>query len=1063
MADNYWSYNLTVVPILKSIEASVSMIQKTVQLFTNSFRERIIDQRTDIQSAGGIFSLAMRKGISELGTTFDDTLRFQKELNSSLAQAAAALPGSTGEYVQTAKMLTDGLVTTIGKDAENFKKIFGTEGGNIADAMKAALTEFTTKGVLLGQGQQGGIPLPVLLEQLVGSEKINVQSLGNRYVALRDNPLLKNALMDAEKAINKTGANTAQRLKLVMEALDEALPAEQINALKRSTEGILEAYRSFFFDPESGLLGLGRTLNFEVKDFSSSTGLATGGESAVGFFDLVNDIFANIAVVLSEGLPILMEIFDPLSVIGEFFIGLREESFNLFALFTKTKKYFETQSEKLGMEEEKYQTNQRAFLSSFTIWLRKMNLFTESETNYILKTLRTTKDLTKAFKAETLGKIWNRLMKSEFMLELGEAIGAGLAEMIKQIKLAVDVMAGTAGGATGPIAAMASAFSDAGGGKAFRDLIRMVIVGVINFAKNQFTAIMNENPGGVAIAGLTAVAIMNPQLMAGMIQKVMGPDLIGGLIGYIFGPSGLLGAIAQIGMKMGPLFAPLVAKSGALFAKLMGSQALGMLVKPLTMFLSTGVGQGLLGLGKWVAAFLGGPWVLAIVAVALLGFASKYLRDPIINFLRGIGNTLSSWAANQTGIWGVIVRNFVAIFQNLVDVINGVMRFLAGAWDFISGLLTGDWAKAWDGIKEMLGGLGDTFMGLVRTIIHMLLSPFRWILERMGILDKETRREVKKQERNYRRSHNNLMNSTFPTDAMNRQSDRNKWFNFGDSTGDGPQSGGPIVPIDVGEIINSPKIQEILGGRGVTPLEQVKGNYLRGDAGRAATANNLNKIPGFAQGDKTVYNAMSVAGTLGDALGAGISSSYRRSGTHHQWEKHGAAALDFGMGNGFVRNPKGIALFAALEQVYGPGGLNMIDQLLYNYYPYHYIGGQKRNGSYEPESAKGDPNAHWNHLHVSFRKPMAAYNGLHSALMDEVKNMPSGSRIAVANSSETIMTNEQIKSAFAGAAAGNGSKGVHIGAINVTATNGNVKEIAEKVVWEIEQAVNRSRLLSVYS
>ncbi len=70
---------------------------------------------------------------------------------------------------------------------------------------------------------------------------------------------------------------------------------------------------------------------------------------------------------------------------------------------------------------------------------------------------------------------------------------------------------------------------------------------------------------------------------------------------------------------------------------------------------------------------------------------------------------------------GVIshVKNTIA---DIVDFANGIITALKGVVKFLVGIFTGNWEKAWEGIKEIFGGIWDSLVALVRTPINQIID-----------------------------------------------------------------------------------------------------------------------------------------------------------------------------------------------------------------------------------------------------------------------------------------------------------------------------------------------------
>ena len=59
---------------------------------------------------------------------------------------------------------------------------------------------------------------------------------------------------------------------------------------------------------------------------------------------------------------------------------------------------------------------------------------------------------------------------------------------------------------------------------------------------------------------------------------------------------------------------------------------------------------------------------------------------------------------------------------NLIDIVNGIVTALKGIIQFVVGVFTGDWEKAWTGIKNIFGGIFDSLVALVKRPINAVIG-----------------------------------------------------------------------------------------------------------------------------------------------------------------------------------------------------------------------------------------------------------------------------------------------------------------------------------------------------
>lgn len=297
-----------------------NMFMAPFQKFGAAFNERISDEMDDLKSAGGMYALDMdltsASGNERLFKNFNDSLRFQEEINTRMAQSASNLPGTTSEFVMMNRRLTDTVQMVMENNRESFIKFGEEQGADVSgggiDAAKEAMAQvgqnLTESLMLASAGQQGGLPMDLAIQQLVNMEKgkFKAQAFTNKFrAAFQKNPLLKNFLMRAEDEINKMEAGSSEKLAVIMDVFQRALPEEQIAKMRGSLAGLMESVRSGLMDPQGGLFGLSRA----VAEFDER------GNSIGNLMKKNVDTYGNILYKISEDLT--TETGEPMMLAGK--------------------------------------------------------------------------------------------------------------------------------------------------------------------------------------------------------------------------------------------------------------------------------------------------------------------------------------------------------------------------------------------------------------------------------------------------------------------------------------------------------------------------------------------------------------------------------------------------------------------------------------------------------------------------------------------------------------------------------------------------------------------------
>lgn len=118
------------------------------------------------------------------------------------------------------------------------------------------------------------------------------------------------------------------------------------------------------------------------------------------------------------------------------------------------------------------------------------------------------------------------------------------------------------------------------------------------------------------------------------------------------------------------------------------------------------------------------PVVLLIAAI--VGFVSIVAAkgDEIQGVLQNVDSFLQSvFATDWTNVFGPVLGNVLnGFFANLQNIWNAVFQILNGVIDFIRGVFTGDWDRAWSGIVQIFGGIFSGLYALAAAPINGIIS-----------------------------------------------------------------------------------------------------------------------------------------------------------------------------------------------------------------------------------------------------------------------------------------------------------------------------------------------------
>ena len=285
---------------------------------------------------------------------------------------------------------------------------------------------------------------------------------------------------------------------------------------------------------------------------------------------------------------------------------------------------------------------------------------------------------------------------------------------------------------------------------------------------------------------LTAILGIKVSFDIGKMFAEMNESIDGGLIdklsfieGYITGDGKISTGLTALAEKFTSTFAsigtaisPITTAMSEGFNSVVG--AVGATTTPFTILkgLVAGVGEGFKALWGILAA---NPITLIVAAIALVVAAlvhlwntnkefRQWMTDFYENSLKPIAESIKKtfvdlweqhlkplWEENLkptlNGVWetikslwdlianliGEIVKTIAPVVENILQMIaqfvddiagyvGGCIDVLKGIIEFITGVFSGDWEKAWNGIKDIFKGIWEMMVNLVKTPVNLIIG-----------------------------------------------------------------------------------------------------------------------------------------------------------------------------------------------------------------------------------------------------------------------------------------------------------------------------------------------------
>lgn len=147
----------------------------------------------------------------------------------------------------------------------------------------------------------------------------------------------------------------------------------------------------------------------------------------------------------------------------------------------------------------------------------------------------------------------------------------------------------------------------------------------------------------------------------------------------------------------------------------------------------------LVPLGEFLASIFG-PAVDALSAVFL--FLWQSVLQPIGAFLETIFKPIWSGLIDVIMyLWenvlqplikfmaGAFKATFDTVFNSIGGIIEGLKKTFIGLMNFITGVFTGDWKKAWEGVKSIFSGIFETFYNIVKFPLNLIIDAINTVIK----------------------------------------------------------------------------------------------------------------------------------------------------------------------------------------------------------------------------------------------------------------------------------------------------------------------------------------------
>ena len=137
------------------------------------------------------------------------------------------------------------------------------------------------------------------------------------------------------------------------------------------------------------------------------------------------------------------------------------------------------------------------------------------------------------------------------------------------------------------------------------------------------------------------------------------------------------------------------------------------------------------GFGKFFKGVFTGDMKLACEGIKQIWEGLKQTWNAIINSIKDAWNMFIAWLQSKSP---VLAAYFQTVGKLVSDLYNSVKDILKCVVDFVAGVFTGDWTKAWEGVKEIFKGVWNGIVSIVEAAINFVISGVNLLISALNTI-----------------------------------------------------------------------------------------------------------------------------------------------------------------------------------------------------------------------------------------------------------------------------------------------------------------------------------------
>ena len=134
--------------------------------------------------------------------------------------------------------------------------------------------------------------------------------------------------------------------------------------------------------------------------------------------------------------------------------------------------------------------------------------------------------------------------------------------------------------------------------------------------------------------------------------------------------------------------------------------------------LLNGIGEALRNIGQWIKEHIFQPFIDGFKKAFGIASPSKIMAEQGGYIITGLLNGI------KAGLQPII-NLFTMLKETAKKVLQGIITF-------VSGVFTGDWTKAWNGVQEIFKGVWNGIIGFLEGAVNLIIDGVNWLISKLN-------------------------------------------------------------------------------------------------------------------------------------------------------------------------------------------------------------------------------------------------------------------------------------------------------------------------------------------